>query len=196
MITLSNLLDEMQQWLNQEKNLGSPNPNNIVLATAGKTGIPHSRIVAIREITEQGILFFTQRDTRKVNELTENPRASMTLWLPLQQREIVIEGSVVALSQKENQHYWDLLPYDRKLRFSAYSPTSSQPIRALAKLENKVKLLEKQYTATTIPMSAYYCGFCLVPTMLYFYTLGTTTFSEIIKYSQSSDGWQKQTLSP
>jgi len=126
----------------------------------------------------------------------ENPHASMTLWLPLQQREIIIEGSVAALSSEENKHYWNLLPYDRKLRFSAYSPTSSQPIQDLSELENKANLLKEQYTAETIPVSPYYYGFRLAPTVFYFYTLGTTTFSEVIKYSKNSDGWQKKNLSP
>ena len=61
MINLSYIIDEINQWLDKEKKLGSPNPNNIVLATAGKEGIPHSLFVAICEMNEQGILFFTQR---------------------------------------------------------------------------------------------------------------------------------------
>ncbi len=196
MINLSYIIDEINQWLDKEKKLGSPNPNNIVLATAGKEGIPHSRIVAIREMNEQGILFFTQRGTRKVAQLTENPRASMTLWLPLQQREVIIDGFITALNQKENEHYWNLLPYDRKLRFSAYSPTSSQPIQSLSELEEECKALSLQYNEVTLPISSYYCGFRLIPEVFYFYTLGTTTFSEIIKYSLKKDVWQKQILSP
>ncbi len=196
MIDSSYVFEKINQWLNKEKELGSPSPNSIVLATAGEKGIPHSRIVAIREITEQGILFFTQRGTRKVAELTENPRASMTLWLPLQQREVIIDGFVTALNQEENEQYWNLLPYDRKLRFSAYSSTSSRPIQSLSELEEKCKTLSIQYSESTVPISPYYCGFRLIAEVLYFYTLGTTTFSEIIKYTLEQGVWQKQMLSP
>lgn len=186
----------MREWLNQETELGSPNPGNIVLATAAKEGAPHSRIVAICEASEKGVLFFTQRGTRKVAEISKNPQVSMTLWLPLQQREVIIEGRVVALNQEENHHYWNLLPYDRKLRFSAYSPTSSEPIQGISELEDKVKILAQKYTAETIPISPYYCGYRLIPEVFYFYTLGTTTFSEVMKYSLAQEHWQKQVLSP
>lgn len=196
MTDLSYIVDEVNQWLYKENELGSPNPNNIVLATTGKQGIPHSRIVAIREISKQGVLFFTQRGTRKVAELAENPRASMTLWLPLQQREVVVDGTVIALNQEENEHYWNLLPYDRKLRFSAYSPTSGQPIQSLTELENRCKTLSRRYDEATFPISSHYCGFRLIPEVFYFYTLGTTNFSEIIRYSLKQDVWQKQMLSP
>lgn len=186
----------INECLDHEELLGSSNPRNIVLATAGKNGIPHSRIIAIREINERGILFFTQRGTRKVTEITENPRASMTLWLPLQQREVIIDGTVTALSQDENDHYWNLLPFERKLRFSVYSSTSGQPIQSLFELEEKCKALALQYDAVTIPISPYYCGFRLIPEVFYFYTLGTTTFSESIKYTLEQGVWQKQMLSP
>lgn len=191
-----NPINTMNDWLTQEESMGSSNPRNIVLATAGKEGIPHSRIVAIRELSNQGVLFFTQRSTRKVIEISQNPHASMTLWLPLQQREIILEGKIVTLNQEENEQYWNLLPYDRKLRFSAYSPTSNQPIQGLSELEDKIEELKHQYNAETLPMSSYYCGYRLVPEVFYFYTLGTATFSEVIKYSLVQDQWQKQMLSP
>lgn len=196
MIHINALINDINQWLEQEKSLGSPNPNNIVLATADKTGVPHSRIVAIREISTQGILFFTQRGTRKVQEIMDNPQVCMTLWLPLQQRQIIFEGSAKALNQDENESYWNLLPYDRKLRFSAYSPTSSNPIHALSDLEEKVKSLSAEYSPETIPISPYYCGFRVTLKVIYFYTLGTTTFSEVIKYTLENDIWNKQLLSP
>ncbi len=195
-IEVLNPMNIMDDWLIQEESMGSSNPRNIVLATASKKGIPHSRIVAIREISERGILFFTQRSTRKVIEINENPHASMTLWLPLQQREVIIEGKIATLNQEENEHYWNLLPYERKLQFSAYSPISNQPIHGISELEGKVEALKLHYNAETLPMSSYYCGYRLVPEVFYFYTLGTTTFSEVIKYSLVQDHWQKQLLSP
>ena len=119
---------KMQEWLDKENDLGSENPNRVVLATATSNGIPHSRIVAVREISPKGILFFTQQGTRKVAEITENPHASMTLWLAMQQREVIIDGIIEALAQDENKYYWETMSRERQLRFSTYSPVSTQPI--------------------------------------------------------------------
>jgi pyridoxamine 5'-phosphate oxidase len=195
-VRINSIIHEINSWLEREKELGSPNPHRIVLATAGKEGIPHSRIVAIREISVAGIVFFTQRGTKKVLEMHENPRASMTLWLPLQQREIIIDGHIVSLTPDENESYWNLLSFDRKIRFSAYASTSGQPIQTTVEIEDRANMLRQQYTADTIPISPYYYGYRLVPEVFYFYTLEDNSFSEVIKYSQIQDEWTQQQLSP
>lgn len=189
-------IEKMNVWLEKEKSLGSPNPYNIVLATSGKDGIPHSRIVAIREITPKGILFFTQRSTRKVSELTENGHASMTLWLPLQQREVIIEGTVEALTRDDNEKYWQAYPRERQLRFFVYGETSAQPISSLKYLEDKYEEVSQRFNDKIIPMSDNYCGFYIIPHTFYFYTLGAQTFSEVIKYFLKEGKWQRQLLSP
>ncbi len=182
-----------REWLEQEKEQGYGDPERAVLATATSQGVPHSRIVAIREISDEGFLFFTQRGTRKYAELS-NPRASMTFWFAREQREIIIDGVVRALSQEENQHYWDTLSRERQLRFSVH--TSGQPIDSLQDLEHRYQQLSKQYVNQTIPMSDFYCGFVLVPETFCFYTLGTQTFSEVIRYQKVGEHWEKNLVSP
>lgn len=81
-------------------------------------------MVAIRKIHLSGILFFTQRDTRKVSELVVNPRTAMTFWFSLQQRQVCIEGKSIPLEDTANKFYWNTLPRDRQLCFSPYVPIS------------------------------------------------------------------------
>lgn len=187
---------KINEWLKIEKELGSPNSDRVVLATATKNYIPHSRVVAIREINEDGILFFTQRGTRKVSELISNPVASMTFWLAMQQREIILDGMIQELESKENQHYWETMAHDRQIRFSAYAPTSVQPINSINVIENKLEALLKQFKGQTVPMSEFYCGFRLVPEAIIFYTLGSDSFSEVLRYSCNKGKWNEETLSP
>lgn len=189
-------INKMREWLEKEQSLGSPDPNNIVLATSGNDGIPHSRIVAIREITNEGVLFFTQRSTRKARELTENSKVSMTLWLPLQQREVIIDGMAKALSHNENEKYWQENSRERQLRFSVYGQMSAQPISSLSVLEEKYRSLSKKYHDQIIPMNENYCGFCIIPSTFYFYTLGIEMFSEVEKYLLQAGKWQSQLISP
>lgn len=186
----------MQEWLENEEKLGSTNCNRGILATANKSNIPHSRVVALREISKKGILFFTQRETKKVQEMSENPYASMTIWLAEQQRQIILNGSIIPLTQEENQSYWETMPKDRQLRFTAYAPISAQPIDSLIKLNQRYEELCIQYKDSKIPMSAFYCGFRLNPEEIYFYTLGSDTFSNFVKYTKSVNDWAHELLSP
>ena len=89
-------IEHLRQWLQNERTAGAPNPQQAVLSTATIDAVPHSRVVAIREIDAQGLLFFTQRDTRKVAEMSINPAVSMTFWFELLLREVIIDGTVLA----------------------------------------------------------------------------------------------------
>lgn len=186
----------LNAWLDKETELGSPNPNRMVLATATQHAVPHSRVVAIKEITAQSILFFTQHGTRKTLEMQENPLASATIWLPMQQRQIIFDGKIVELSQDQNDQYWRALPRETQLKFSAYSPTSGQPIQSIATLEKIYSQLAKKFADTEIPLSEFYRGYRLVPEKILFYTLGVETFSEVFEFQLNAGGWQQQIISP
>lgn len=123
--SMTNPFELLKTWLQEERDGGAPNPQQAVLATAAQQTAPHARVVAIREITENGLLFFTQRGTRKVQELQDNPHATMVFWLELQQRGVIVEGSVVPLSAEENGHYWQSYPREAQIRFYSYAPTST-----------------------------------------------------------------------
>jgi pyridoxamine 5'-phosphate oxidase len=44
----------------EEKQAGAPNPQQAVLATCARAAVPHARVVVIREMNEDSLLFFTQ----------------------------------------------------------------------------------------------------------------------------------------
>lgn len=187
-------IQKINEWLENEKQLGSGEPDRVVLATASASGIVHSRVVAIREINESGVLFFTQRSSRKASDLAENPSASMTLWLPLQQREVILDGITKALTHEENKSYWETLPYDRQVRFTLYR--SGKIISSLMELDDEYQALLNKYQNKKVPILDSYCGYRLCPEVIYFYTLGVEKFSEVIKYLCTEAGWESQLISP
>lgn len=188
-------LIKMREWIDREKELGSADPERVILATTTTKGRPHSRVVA-SIVEPDNIIFFTQRDTRKEIELRENPFASMTCWLAMQQREIILDGFVKPMTQDEIEKQWEQLPRERQLRFSAYGPISGQPIDSLDVLEERQAALSTQFSDRPVPVSTAYCGFKLIPETLYFYTLGNETFSEVVRYIKWQTTWQVQLLSP
>lgn len=191
-----NPIDTINTWLENETTLGCASPNRMILATASKEAIPGARVVAIREINEKGMLFFTQRGTRKVRELSQNHNVSAVIWLPLQQRQIVVEGAAQAISHEENLHYWQTMSHERQLRFAAYAPTSGQVIESDAMLEDNLHALTQRYAQTTVPMSEFYCGYRISLAVINFYTLGADRFSEVKRCVRINDVWMQETLSP
>ncbi|RUR06808.1 pyridoxal 5'-phosphate synthase [Legionella sp. km772] len=188
-------ISTLKKWLDEEKIAGVPNPAQAVLSTCTGDAIPHSRVVAIREITDNELLFFTQQGTRKVNELEINPMISLTFWFELTQRQIIIEGRATALSVDENENYWISYPRIAQLRFCAYAPTSSQRIDSKKTLEDKKIELEKRYSGN-VPMPSFYCGYRIQPHSFLFYRYRVDELSDVFKYENINGKWKEFILSP
>ena len=189
-------IEHLRQWLQNERTAGAPNPQQAVLSTATIDAVPHSRVVAIREIDAQGLLFFTQRDTRKVAEMSINPAVSMTFWFELLLREVIIEGTIEALSEVENEQYWQSYPREAQIRFHSYAPTSAQPIRDKQELEEKRRVIQQNCTDHPVPVSPLYCGFRLKPNRFIFYSYRSDELSDVLEYTHLNDKWTDQLLSP
>ncbi|HAU9884410.1 TPA: pyridoxamine 5'-phosphate oxidase, partial [Legionella pneumophila] len=102
----SNMLKE---WLSNEKERGIEDPACAVLSTCSSSGEPHSRVVAIREIETESLLFFTQQKTRKVTELLNNPKSCLNFLFAMQNRQVILEGTAIPISQEENEAFWSTL---------------------------------------------------------------------------------------
>ena len=186
----------LKKWLEEEKELGVSNPQHAVLSTATSSAIPHSRVVAIREINEKSMIFFTQKGTRKVTELINNPVAALTFWLEMSSREVIIEGTTVPLSGEENKSYWNSYPREAKIRFHSYAETSATPIASKEILEKKKNQIALEYQGQILPMSEFYYGFRFIPTRLVFYTYRTDELSDVAEYIYRENSWVRQILSP
>lgn len=190
----------LNSWIEEEKSKGAPNPNQAVLSTVGSEGVPHSRVVAIREIIEDRILFFTQKGTRKVSEMQFQPQVSLVFWFELMQREVIVEGIVNPLSLEQNVQYWQTYPKEAQMRFCSYAPTSSQVIQHKSELQDKLSLINREFKDKTLPMSEYYCGFEIKIKRLIFYAYRLDELSDVFEWYLKGDNhllvWHQQCLSP
>lgn len=189
-------INQLINWILEERQQGVINPQQAVLSTATNDAVPHARVVAVREISEEGLVFFTQKGTRKVVELHSNPRAAMTFWFEVLQREVILEGIVAALLPEENERYWQSYPREAQIRFYSYAATSSQPINSKMQLEEKRQSIATHYQDKALPMSEFYCGFRLIPQRMVFYAYRTDELSDVYEYLQVENNWTKTRLSP
>ncbi|MFJ1267063.1 pyridoxamine 5'-phosphate oxidase family protein [Legionella lytica] len=188
--------NQLIDWLSKENELGIAQPECAVLGTCTASGIPHSRVVAIREIKNDHILFFTQKGTRKVSELLANPAATLNFLFAMQQRQVSIEGIAKPISPEENEHYWAGLNRERQLRFSAYAPTSGQVISDLSQLDQRKRELDEQFPNQPIPFCDDYVGFRFKPQTYVFYTVESVSFSHVLRFIRVGEEWHEELLSP
>src|SRR6202795_4720343 len=66
--------------LAQAEQLGVEPHNAGALATAGNDRQPTARMVLLKDVDAAGFVFYTDLQSRKASQLSDNPRASLCFW--------------------------------------------------------------------------------------------------------------------
>jgi len=186
------LLSLMKVWVEEESlpfKMG-------VLATVDENGHPISRTVAIREINEHGLLFFTQLGSAKVAHVSVNPYVSFTFMLPNTQRQVIVSGRVRPLGESENLKNWETYDQERRLRFLVYGTKSGQLIKKQQELDEELVALRVQYKKTLPERPREYVGYTIVPEEIKFYQLNEHRLSDSITAICTDKTWTLQRFVP
>ncbi|XP_052865800.1 pyridoxine/pyridoxamine 5'-phosphate oxidase-like [Anopheles cruzii] len=117
-------------------------PNAMCLATATKDAVPSARFVLLKDVTDEGFTFFTNYESRKADELTENSSVALAFyWLPLR-RSVRIEGTAERVSRDASETYFHTRP--RASQIGAVASPQSKPIPNREFLDKKERALKEE----------------------------------------------------
>ncbi len=187
-------IDQFAIWFQQALASDLVDPNAMSLATASRDGMPSVRIVLLKGFDPDGFRFYTNYESRKGRELSENPRAALCFfWAPLE-RQVRIEGTVEKLDKSESHSYFKRRP--RLSQISAWASWQSSSIDSRKQLAEKFKELEERFGNNEIPVPDFWGGFLLRPTAIEFWQGRPGRLHDRLYYSKSSAGWKISRLSP
>lgn len=167
-----------------------------VLTTVDEQGFPKSRTVAIREINEKGLLFFTQLGSAKVAHICVNPNVSFTFMLPNTQRQITVSGKINPIDEIENVKNWETYDQERRLRFLVYGTKSGKTIKQQHELDQELVILREKYKKTLPERPREYVGYTIVPEEIKFYQLNEHRISDSLKATCIHESWILQRFVP
>jgi len=169
--------------------------NAMTLATADKDGRPSARIVLLKGVDARGYIFFTNYDSRKGQELAENPDAALVFYWPSQERQVCIAGEVTKLPEAESEAYFKTRP--RGSQIAAWASRQSVILPSREALESEWKQLEAKYPGENIPKPPYWGGYVLAPTRIEFWQGRPSRLHDRFRYTKQADGaWKIERLSP
>ncbi len=134
-----NPLETAAQWLQQARNdAAQPNPNAMILATVDADGQPSARVVLCKGIVADPgyLVFYTNYQSRKGQELERNPRAAVVFHWDHRHRQVRVEGRVEALPSADNDAYFESRPWQSRL--GAWASQQSRPVESRAVLAQAV----------------------------------------------------------
>jgi pyridoxamine 5'-phosphate oxidase len=175
----------IKEWIAEESNtlvLG-------VLATVNENK-PYTRTIVIKEINKKGVLFFTQKDSKKVRHIEVENQVSLTVLLSEKKRQITFRGQVKPLSNDENIEYWKTYPRESQIRFMVYGPTSGQIIANNSNLDQKLAEFTKIYTKSSPDKPQAYVGYRIYPDEVDFYQLNNDRISDSFTANREDNKWK------
>lgn len=186
-------LAQLEAWL-VEARVAVPHSDTMALATADRHGRPSARIVLLRGIDSDGLVFFTNRTSRKGRELAENPRAAAVFhWWELG-RQVRVEGTVVEVTDADSAAYWDSRP--RPSQIAAWASPQSQPLADRSDLDLRVAEIEERFRGIAVPLPAFWGGYRLLPESVEFWTHRESRLHDRVRYVRSDERWRRERLAP
>ena len=168
--------------------------NAMVLATADKNGKPSARTVLLKGVDERGFIFFTNYDSRKGRELTENPNAALTFFWPELERQVCVAGTVSKLPVSESETYFKSRP--RGSRLAAWASNQSDVVPNRVALEKQWDEMAAKFPGD-IPLPPNWGGFVLKPDRIEFWQGRLNRLHDRFSYTRQSDNsWKLNRLSP
>lgn len=187
---------QFRAWMSDAKSSELLEPNAFSLSTVDSDGFPASRVVLLKEIDEDGFIFYTNYDSDKGSELHINPKASLNfMWLPLQ-RQVRINGIVEKVSRERSENYFHGRP--RGSQIGAWVSNQSEIISDRSSLEQKLQdMTEKFADVEVIPTPPYWGGYKVYPTYVEFWQGRESRLHDRLRYIKDEDHqWQVIRLSP
>ncbi len=184
---------QVQAWLADAAELG-PEAHAMTLATATPDGMPSARVVLLRSVDERGITFFTNRASRKGEELEANPRAALVLhWWELG-RQVRVEGAVELTSDEESQAYWSSRP--RGSQIAAWASHQSEPLPGRDDLDMRVAEMAERFDGGEVPLPPFWGGYRVVPDEIELWTHRDDRLHDRLRYVREGNVWRRTRLAP
>jgi pyridoxamine 5'-phosphate oxidase len=188
-------MKQFEQWWQEAVNSAIEEVNACTLATIDEHQSPCARIVLLKGIDAAGLVFFTNYESHKGQQLIKHPKACMVFFWKELERQIRVSGSVEPIAATESDRYFQSRPLESQL--GAWASQQSRPIESRQALEAQFEQTKITYQRNDVPRPPHWGGFRLVPESIEFWQGRPGRMHDRLQYTrQEGESWKMQRLQP
>ncbi|MBC7164953.1 MAG: pyridoxamine 5'-phosphate oxidase [Roseovarius sp.] len=184
-----------RRWLDEAEAAEINDPNAMALATVGEGGLPNVRMVLLKEIADDGFVFYTNYRSTKGRELSAHPMAAGVLHWKSLRRQLRFRGTVTREDGTRADAYY--ASRSLKSRLGAWASRQSQPLASRAALMAEVARVTAQ-KGPNPPRPPFWGGFKITPLEIECWADGAFRLHDrfVWRRASPSETWTVQRLSP
>ena len=201
---MSRYISQQKDWLSAwrtfyepEKSLEKVDPNAISISSVDSDGMPNNRIVLLKDVNEDGFIFYTNYQSQKGKELFANGKGAITWWSRAQHKSVRVQGLVSKVDNKTSDDYF--ASRSREAQISASVSKQSEVLESREQLIKEWNDFEKEHEGKRINRPEHWGGICLNPTRVEFWE-SVDNYSdrlhERIVFRLDGSNWLKERLYP
>jgi pyridoxamine 5'-phosphate oxidase len=187
---------QFEQWFADAQTATDDKAAAMTIASATPDGRPSARVVLLRGFDDCGLVFYTNYDSRKAEELDANPHAAALFYWPQLDRQVRIEGSVERVTPEESRTYFANRP--RGHQIGAWASPQSAPIVDRDFLQSLFDDAERRFAdpEVEVPLPPFWGGFRLTPEVFEFWVNRADRLHDRVRYRRTDSDWVIERLAP
>ena len=171
-----------------------PEANAMSVATVGAEGMPSVRIVYLKEISQEGFVFFGNYKSHKGLDIEDNPNVCLNFHWPVLWQQIRITGTAKKISSAESDAYFKTRA--RLSQIGAWASNQSEEIPDREYLARRVQEYEKQFDGQDVPRPPHWGGWRVMPFEIEFWFGLSGRLHERYVYQREGNSWKTFMRSP
>lgn len=184
----------LEKWLEEATDTDLRNPSAFVLSTVDSAGQPSSRVLLVKEVAPEGIVFYTNYHSRKAREIAGNAEVAANFHWDALGRQICMRGHVEKVPREQSTAYWDSRP--RESQIAQYVSHQSEPVESRDILEQLFREADEKFADQSVPCPENWGGYLLRAVEIEFWLADPRRFHDRFHYRKTDGHWESQRLSP
>lgn len=185
---------QLNEWLKAAIEGEEPEPTAMVLSTVDLKGNPDSRVVLLKAINSEGLIFFTNYNSKKGRQIKANQNVSVTFFWPKTERQIRIKGKAEKIPEEYSEDYFKSRPKESKL--GAWASPQSRIIESRKILEENYSLYQQYFEDHEILKPPHWGGFLIRPVNFEFWQGRLNRMHDRFEFCLSDQDWIIHRLAP
>ena len=178
----------LKAWMNEAIEAQVQEPYAMSLATCGADNKPSVRIVLMREITDTCIVFYTNYESAKGQDIAENPNAEALFFWHKLERQIRISGSIAKIDAAKSAAYFQKRPHDSQVGAWVSQPQSGE-VANRTLMEQTFEQLQTDYpTDSKVPTPEFWGGYEITIEKIEFWQGRANRMHDRIVYTLDTTG--------